>query len=89
MFPSASIVRSFEPVLVVTAAGTSYNGLIKHETTDEIELAIGADRFVRIPRTEIEEIRPQARFPSCRPSFDKLLSRQELADLLAFLEGCK
>ncbi len=88
VFPSASIVRSFEPVLVVTAAGTSYNGLIKRESTDEIELAIGADRFVRIPRTEIEEIRP-SKISLMPAGFDKLLSPQELADLLAFLQGCK
>ncbi|MFL5342540.1 MAG: PVC-type heme-binding CxxCH protein [Gemmataceae bacterium] len=88
VFPSASIVRSYEPVLIETKAGKSHNGLIKSETPEEIELVIGAEQTVRIPRGEIEEIQPSK--VSVMPAgMEKVLTPQELADLVAFLKSRK
>ena len=36
VFPSASFVRSFEPIAVATSDGKVYNGLIRGETADEL-----------------------------------------------------
>jgi putative heme-binding domain-containing protein len=54
VFPNASFVRSFEPVLVVTRAGKTYNGLVKSESADEIVLATGPKEEARIARTGVE-----------------------------------
>jgi putative heme-binding domain-containing protein len=88
VFPSASIVRSYEPVMIETRSGMVYNGLIKQETADQVELVTGPDRTVRIAKSDIEETRPSK--TSVMPAgMDQILTRQELADLVEFLETCK
>ena len=86
VFPSVSFVRSYEPVLVVTKAGKQFNGLIRTETPDEITLATGAREEARVLRSDIEEIRPST--VSIMPAgLDTQLTRQQLADLIAFLKA--
>ncbi|MBS0203908.1 MAG: HEAT repeat domain-containing protein [Planctomycetes bacterium] len=86
LFPSVSFVRSYEPVLIVTKSGKSFNGLIRRETADEITLATGAKEEARIPREEIEEIRPGT--VSIMPAgLDTQLTREQLTDLVAFLKS--
>jgi len=88
VFPSASLVRSFEPIAVATSDGKVYNGLLRGETADELLLATGVNQEARIVRREIEEIRPSA--VSIMPAgLDQQLTHQELADLVAFLKQCK
>jgi putative membrane-bound dehydrogenase-like protein len=88
VFPSASLVRSFEPIAVATSDGKTYNGLLRGETADEIVLATGINQEARIARREIDEIRPST--VSIMPAgLDQQLSPQELADLVAFLKACK
>jgi putative heme-binding domain-containing protein len=88
VFPSASFVRSFEPIAVATSAGKVFNGLIRGETADELILATGVNQEARVARREIEEMRPST--VSVMPAgLDQQLSPQELADLVAFLKACK
>ncbi len=88
LYPSASLVRSYEPVSVTTKQGKIHNGLIRKETPEEIVLALTATEQVRIAREEIEDMRPSK--VSIMPAgLDKQLTAQELADLLAFLKACK
>jgi putative membrane-bound dehydrogenase-like protein len=88
VFPSASLVRSFEPVAVATSSGKVYNGLIRGETADDLLLATGVNQEARIARRDIEEMRPSS--VSIMPAgLDQQLSHQELADLVAFLKECK
>jgi putative heme-binding domain-containing protein len=88
VFPSLSFVRSYEPVTIVTTEGKVHNGLIRLETTDEITLATGPKEEVRIPRADIEELRPSTL--SIMPAgLDQQLTRQQLADLIAFLKNAK
>ncbi len=85
VFPSASFVRSYEPVVIETKSGEFHNGVLREEAHDEVLLVTGAETRVRLARTEIAEIRPGT--VSVMPSgLDQLLSEQELADLLAFLK---
>src|SRR5438105_11479634 len=42
VFPSASFVRSYEPVLVLTKKGKTYNGLVRKDAAHEILLALNA-----------------------------------------------
>ena len=54
LFPSASLVRSFEPMLIVTQDGKTVNGLIRSETSDELVIATGPNQEVRVARSNIE-----------------------------------
>ena len=86
VFPSVSFVRSYEPILVVTHSGKQFNGLIRKESADEITVATGAKEEVRLLRSEIEEIRPST--VSIMPAgLDTQITRQQLADLIAFLKA--
>jgi putative heme-binding domain-containing protein len=88
LFPSASLVRSFEPVAVAMQDGKVYNGLIRGENADELILATGVNQESRLPRRAIEEMRPST--VSIMPAgFDQQLTPQELADLVAFLKACR
>ena len=88
VFPSASLVRSFEPIAVATRDGKVYNGLLRGENADELILATGVNQEARIARREIEEMRPST--VSVMPAgLDQQLTPQELADLVAFLKACR
>jgi len=88
LYPSASLVRSYEPVVLATSDGRVVNGLLKSETADEYVLVTGANQTERIPRADVEEIRPGT--VSVMPAgLDQQLSPQDLADLIAFLKACK
>ena len=86
LFPSLSFVRSYEPMLIVTADGKTINGVIHDETAKEYVVATGPDQEVRVARDEVEQIQPST--VSIMPAgLDKQLSDQQLADLVAFLKG--
>jgi putative heme-binding domain-containing protein len=88
LFPSASFVRSFEPIQIVTKGGKAYNGLVKKDAADEVVLVTSATETVRVPRDQIEEMRPGT--VSVMPAgLDKQLTPQDLADLVAFLSHAK
>lgn len=88
MFPSASFVRSYEPVLVATADGEEHAGIIRSEGAEEILLAAGPELELRLPRATITGIRPGQ--SSLMPSgLAEQLTPQELADLIAFLKASR
>ena len=88
VFPSASLVRSYEPMAVTTKKGKLYNGLVRKDVADEVVLATGAGQEVRIARGDIEEMRPSK--VSIMPAgLDQQLTPRDLADLVAFLKACK
>lgn len=88
LFPSASFVRSFEPVEVITTDGKIITGVIRDETATEVVLALDAEKEVHIPCESIEE-RSEGKVSIMPAGLDKQLSLQELADLVAFLKAEK
>ena len=87
-FPSASFVRSFEPLTVATKDGKVYNGVLKRDAPDEIVLATSATEEARLARADIEEMKPST--VSVMPAgLDQQLTPKELADLVAFLRANK
>jgi len=87
-YPSASFVRSYEPVSVATKDGRVFSGILRRDAPDEIVLAVAADRDERIARDQVEEVRPGT--VSVMPDgLDRQLSPGELADLIAFLKACR
>ena len=88
LHPSASFVRSFEPVMVTTRDQEDYSGVVLSETADELVLATGADVTVRLARQEVIEMRPGT--VSIMPAgLNEQLSKQDLADLVTFLKNTK
>lgn len=88
VIPSASFVRSYEPVTVLTLDGRVFSGIIREETAADILLQTNATTTERISRASIESI--EAGTVSLMPKgYDMILSPQELADLVAFLTQAK
>ena len=88
LFPSASFVRGYEPMVVVTESGEIHQGVVTQEGPEEVQLVTGPDTEVRVARSEIREIRPGN--VSVMPSgLEEQVSREELASLLAFLSNAK
>jgi putative membrane-bound dehydrogenase-like protein len=88
VYPSASFVRNYEPLVVATKSGDVHNGVVRQENDDEILLATGPRTEVRIAQEDIKEMRPGT--VSVMPAgLEEQISRQELSDLLAFLKGTR
>ena len=88
VFPSASFVRSYEPVRIVTTDERTFNGIIKKDAPDEIIIAVAADKEERVARADVASITASA--VSLMPGgLDQQLTPQDLADLVAFLRACK
>lgn len=88
LFPSASFVRSYEPVLVRTIDGEVFSGNIKKDAPDEIVLTVAADKEVRIAREQIDEVLP-GKVSVMPAGLEQQLSLQDLADLVEFLKNCR
>lgn len=87
-FPSASYVRSYEPIILKQTTGPEHFGIIKNQTATELTVATAATTQVCIPRTQIATI-TEAPISLMPPGYDAILTPQELADLLAYLQGKK
>jgi putative membrane-bound dehydrogenase-like protein len=88
VLPSASFARGFEPYVVSTAGGKLYTGLIARQTGEAVYLRTADRAEVRIPRAEIEEI--AAGRESIMPQgLDRVLTTEELRDLLAYLSSLR
>ena len=86
VYPSASFVRSFEPMMVLTKGGDSYSGILRKDAPDEVILVTGPDAEVHISRADIVEMR-QGTVSIMPQGFDTQLTTQELSDLVAFLKN--
>jgi putative heme-binding domain-containing protein len=88
VFPNASFARGFEPYTVTTQGGKVYNGILARETADAISLYLADRSEVRIPRPDIDAIEP-SRVSIMPQGLEAQVSRQELSDLLAFLQSLR
>jgi putative membrane-bound dehydrogenase-like protein len=88
VFPSASFARGYEPYLVDMKDGKTHSGIIGRETPEAIYL-ITADRAeVRLPRQSIDTLE-RGRVSIMPQGLGTQLSREELADLIAFLKSLR
>ncbi len=88
LFPSASFVRSYEPVRVVTTDERILNGILKKDTPEELIVIVAADKEERIPRADVASISP-SNISLMPAGLEQQLSEQDLADLIAFLKACR
>jgi len=85
VFPSASFVPGYEPMRVETKNDV-ITGNIVREDASAVVMKLNAQIEQRIPRNEISSIKPGA--VSVMPEgLDAVLTREELLDLLAFLQA--
>jgi putative heme-binding domain-containing protein len=83
--PSRAVEPKYAVYHVITADGRAYSGVLAAETVAQIELVEQENRRHAIPRGEIEELTSTAK--SLMPDgFEKEVSRQQLADLIAYLQ---
>ena len=88
VFPSARLEQSYRSTKFRMNDGEIINGLVVEETPQSIILQVAADRRVAVLRADIDESGPSE--VSIMPAgLDQQLSRQDFADLLAFLENAK
>jgi len=88
LFPSASFVRSYEPVIVATRDGEEYSGVLRKDAADEVILATGPGAQVRLARSDIATSRP-GKVSVMPQGLDQQLTTQEMSDLLAFLKATR
>ncbi len=88
VYPSASFVRSYEPVRVLTKDGEDYSGVIREDAADHLLLATGPGVTLKVARSNIAELQP-GNLSIMPAGLDEQLSKQELADVLAFLKATK
>jgi putative heme-binding domain-containing protein len=84
VFPGLSITPQYRTVVVATRDGRVTTGLVTRDTPEAVTLRTVDLSELRIRRADIEEITPAA--GSLMPEgFEKIMSRQELCNLLEFL----
>ena len=88
VFPSASFARGFESVVVTTETGETHSGVVRSDLTDAVVLATAAGAETRILRRDIVDMQPGT-VSVMPPGLDEQLTRQELADLVAFLKATR
>jgi len=88
VYPSASFARGYEPVVIKTRSGEVRSGVLRNnDLADEVVLANEREE-IRIPRREIMEMQPGAT-SLMPPGLADQLTKQDLADLLAFLKATR
>ena len=87
VFPSASFVRSYEPVLVKTKSASTL-GILKKDAPDEVVISPWPGVDIPFPRADVLSFQPAA--TSLMPQgFDGIFTPAQLADLVAFLQSAK
>ncbi|MCE9605773.1 MAG: c-type cytochrome [Planctomycetia bacterium] len=88
LYPSASFVRGYESVSVTTSAGLERSGILSRETPEAIYLKTAQREEVRIPRGDVDEIQP-GKLSIMPQGLDKVMTLDELRDLVAYLKSLK
>lgn len=85
LYPSASFAREYETWRV--RLGSSENtGIVKEQLTDAVVVETGPGASLRIPRRRITAMEP-VEFSMMPPGLEQLLTADELADLMAYLQA--
>ena len=81
--PSLEIKEGFSTQWILTKSGKVITGLLKSETTGQLELVKPDLVRVVVKKDDIEE--RQSQRVSAMPSFERLLTPQQVADITAWL----
>ncbi len=85
LYPSAKISSGYEPVVIALTDGRVVTGIIKGETADAVAVEDADAKRQTIPKADIDERKasPVSLMPN---GLAEGLSRQDFADLVAYLE---
>jgi len=84
--PEQEIMPTYTAYNVETKSGESYSGLLAAESSGSITLRMAQGFEQQLSRTEIMAMTP-SRLSLMPQELEKAMTKQELADLLAFLKG--
>jgi len=88
VFPSASFVRSYETMQVSTGDGGVLAGIVSDQDAGQVTLALSPEKSVRVERGNIRNLEPL--HVSLMPGgMNAILTQQQLADLIAYLEASR
>ena len=88
VYPSASFVRGYEPMILITKSGDQMSGVLRKDAPDEVVLATGPETEARIARADVADLLPGT--VSLMPQgLDAQMSKQDLADIITFLKSMK
>jgi len=88
VFPNVSLVRSFETMQVETRNGRLLAGIVSDQDAGQVTLALSPEKSVRVDRGNILNMEPM-HVSLMPPGMEQLLTRQELADLITYLEASR
>jgi putative membrane-bound dehydrogenase-like protein len=88
VFPGSTIAQEFELYAVVTSDGRIISGIMREHSADTIVLRDSSGAETRLRRKQIEEMDRQSN--SMMPEgLTKLLTREELRNLIAYLQSLR
>jgi len=88
LYPSSTIVNSYETYTIVTRKGAPHTGIIHHETADTVTLRNARLEEIAIPRAGI--IRMEATPLSLMPQgLDKNIGDDDFPHIIAFLKSLR
>ncbi len=88
LFPNASLVNDYETYTAQTADGRTHQGVIHRATSRTIVLRNAQRQEIVLPRDSIEHL-ARSKTSIMPQGLDKAIRRDELSDLLAFLESLR
>jgi putative membrane-bound dehydrogenase-like protein len=88
LYPSAKIFSGYEPVVVATADGRVLTGIVKADGDDALEIQDADANRVKIPKADIDD-RKVSDVSLMPTGLAEGLSKQDFADLIAYLESLK
>ena len=83
LYPNFEIAKGFESVLVTLKNGTTYAGVIKSETPDELQILSPEDGPLKLKKAEITS--REKGLSGMPEGFATVLTKQELRNLIEFL----
>jgi putative membrane-bound dehydrogenase-like protein len=88
VYPSSTIAQEYDQYEIVTVEGRVMSGILTEQTANSVFVRDSSGAETRLHRDEIAEInrQPTSMMPE---GLDRLLTREEMRDLLAFLQGQK
>ncbi len=87
IFPSAAIAENFGTTLFLLKDDIQLEGIITRRTRDKVIIKTKDNRVIEIPKKNIEARKPSTISPM--PAMDKILTKRELRDVIAFLATLK
>jgi putative heme-binding domain-containing protein len=88
LVPSSTIAQGYDPYVIVTDQGKTLHGVIARGTADLVVLRDASGAELQLRTTQIQEMR-RATTSLMPEGMERVLSREQFRDLLAFLQGLK